>query len=139
MEKILQGIHKAVCYLDDVLITGKDDTDHLAILEKVFDRLYQWGVRLKKTKCEFMKQLVQYLGYVVDAQGLHTYPDKIKAVKETPQPTNQQQSRAFLGLVNYYGKFLSSLSTTTHPKWSWSTVSETAFQTLNSNCHPNQS
>ena len=54
MEKILQSIPKAVCYLDDVLITGKDDSDHLATLEKVFDRLYQWGVRLKKTKSEFM-------------------------------------------------------------------------------------
>ena len=62
-----------------------------------------------------MKQSVQYLGHVVDAQGFHTSPNKIKAIKEAPQPTNQQQLRAFLGLVNYYGKFLSSLSTTTHP------------------------
>ena len=82
MEKILQGIPKAVCYFDDVLITGKDDSDHLAALEKVFDRLYQWGVRLKKTKCEFMKQSVQYLGHVVDAQGLHT-SDKVKGIKTT--------------------------------------------------------
>ena len=50
MEKILQGIPKAVCYLDDVLITGKDDSEHLATLEKVLDRLHQWGLRLKKNK-----------------------------------------------------------------------------------------
>ena len=50
MEKILQGIPKAVCYLDDVLITGKDDSDHLETLEKVFDRLYQWGVRFEENK-----------------------------------------------------------------------------------------
>ena len=50
-EKILQGIPKTVCYLDDVLITGKDDSEHLATLEKVFDRLYQWGLCLKKAKC----------------------------------------------------------------------------------------
>ena len=49
MENILQGIPKAVCYLDDVLITSKDDSDHLASLEKVFDQLYQRGVHLKKT------------------------------------------------------------------------------------------
>ena len=97
------------------------------------------GLRLKKTKCEFMKQSVQYLGYIVDAQGLHTSPDKIKAIKEAPQPKNQQQLRAFLGLVNYYGKFLPSLSTTTNPlnrllqhnsKWIWSKACESAFQTL---------
>lgn len=98
-----------------MLITGKDDSDHQATLEKAFVRLYHWGVRLKKTKCEFMKQSVQYLGHVVDAQGLHMSPDKIKTIKEASQPTNQQQLRAFLGLVNYYGKFLPSLSATTHP------------------------
>ena len=89
MEKILQGIPKAVCYLDDVLITGKDDSEYLATLEKVFDRLYQWGLCLKKTKCKFMQQSVQYLRYTVDAQGLHTSPDKIQAIKEAPQPKNQ--------------------------------------------------
>ena len=86
-----------------------------------------------------MKQSVQYLEHVVDAQGLHTSPNKVKAIKEAPQPTNQQQLRAFLRLVNYYGKFLSSLSATTHPlnqllqnnsKWIWSKACETAFQTL---------
>ena len=74
----------------------------------------------------------------MDAQGLHTSPDKVKAIKEAPRPTNQQQLRAFLGLVNYYGKFLPSLSATTHPlnqllqnnsKWIWSKACETAFQT----------
>ena len=61
-----------------------------------------------------MKESVQYLGCVVDAQGLHAAPDKIRAITDAPSPKNQQQLRAFLGLVNYYGKFLSSLSTTTH-------------------------
>ena len=77
MEKILQGISNTACYLDDVLITGRDDTEHLVTLEKVFERLYQQGLRLKRTKCEFLKESVQYLGYVVDAQGLHTAPDKV--------------------------------------------------------------
>ena len=75
----------------------------------------------------------------MDAQGLHTSPDKVKAIKEAPRPANQQQLRAFLGLVNYYGKFLPSLSVTTHPlnqllqnnsKWRWSKACEAAFQTL---------
>ena len=44
MEKILQGIPNIACYLDDVLITGKNDSEHVATLEKVFERLYQWGL-----------------------------------------------------------------------------------------------
>lgn len=62
MEKILEGISKAICYLDDILITDKDDSDHLLTLEKVFDQLNQWGLHLKK-KCELLKQSVLYLGY----------------------------------------------------------------------------
>ena len=69
----------------------------------------------------------------------HTSPDKVKTIKEAPPPANQQLLRALLGLVNYYGKFLPSLSVTTHPfnqllqnnsKWRWSKACETAFQTL---------
>jgi len=110
-------------------------------LEKVFDRLYQWGLHLKRTKCEFLKESVQYLGYVVDAQGLHTAPDKIYAITDAPSPKTQQQLRAFLGFVNYYGKFLPYLSTTTHPliqllrhsvKWVWSKSCESSFQKLKS-------
>ena len=77
----------------------------------------------------------------MDAQGLHTAPDKIRAITDAPSPKNQQQLRAFLGLVNYYGKFLPSLSTTTHPlnqllrhhvQWSWSDACESSFQKLKS-------
>ena len=115
MEKILQGIPRTACYLDDILITGCDDEEHLNILRKVFDRLHQWGLRLKESKCSFMKSSVKYLGYIVDAEGLHTAPDKIDAITNAPKPKNLHQLRSFLGLVNYYGKFLPSLSTTTHP------------------------
>ena len=114
MEKILQGLPKVVCYLDDVLVTGSSDREHITNLEEVFRRLKERGLRLKKSKCSFMKPSVQYLGYLVD-EGIHTSPEKVSGIVEAPRPANQQQLRAFLGLVNYYGKFLPSLSTTTYP------------------------
>ena len=58
---------------------------------------------------------MQYQGYNVDAQVPHMSLDKIQVIKEAPQPKNQKQLRAFLGLINYYGKLLPTLSTTTHP------------------------
>ena len=139
MEKILQGIPRTACYLDDILITGCDDEEHLNILQKVFDRLHQWGLRLKESKCSFMKSSVKYLGYIIDAEGLHTAPDKIDAITNAPKPKNLHQLRSFLGLVNYYGKFLPSLSTATHPlnqlmqandKWKWSQECDEAFKKL---------
>ena len=139
MEKILQGIPKIACYLDDILITGQDDEEHLTTLQKVFERLHQWGLRLKESKCSFMKNSVNYLGYIVDAEGIHTAPDKIDAIRNAPRPENLHQLRSFLGLVNYYGKFLPSLSTTAHPlnqltqanhKWKWSEDYEIVFTKL---------
>ena len=94
MEKISQGLPKVVCYLDDVLVTGSSDREHITNLE-------ERGLRLKKSKCSFMKPSVQYLGYLVDAKGIHTSPEKVSAIVEAPRPANQQQLRAFLGLVNY--------------------------------------
>ena len=74
----------------------------------------------------------------MDAQGLHTSPNIIQTIKEAPQPKNQQQLRAFLGFVNYYSKFLPTLSTTHllnqllqhNLKWAWSKECQAAFQTL---------
>ena len=139
MEKILQGLPKVVCYLDDVLVTGSSDREHITNLEEVFRRLKERGLRLKKSKCSFMKPSVQYLGYLVDAEGIHTSPEKVSAIVEAPRPANQQQLRAFLGLVNYYGKSLPSLSTTTYPlnsllhkniKWEWTEKCAESFKKL---------
>ena len=105
MEKILQGIPKAVCYLDDVLVTGRDDQEHMETLAEVLKQLNERGLQLKKSKCEFLKPRVEYLGHIVDATGLHTAPNKVKAVVDAPQPQDQKQLRSFLGLVNYYGNF----------------------------------
>ena len=105
MEEILQGIPKTVCYLDDILITGQDDKEHLTTLQKVFERLHQWGLRLKESKCSFMTNSVNYLGYIVDAEGLHTAPDKIDAIRNAPRPENLHQLRSFLGLVKIMRSF----------------------------------
>ena len=100
MEKILQGIPRTAGYLDDILITGCDDKEHLNILGKVFDRLHQWRLHLKESECSFLKSSVKYLGYIIDAEGLHTAPNKIDAITNAPKPKNLHQLRYYLGLVN---------------------------------------
>ena len=70
---------------------------------------------LEKEKSFFLKDQVEYLGHIVDALGVHTTPDKLQAVKEAPTPKNVSQLRSFLGLVNYYQKFIPNLAMMLYP------------------------
>ena len=98
MDKILQGLNGVSCYLDDILVTGKDDTEHLNNLQRVFERLQAYDVQLKRNKCSFMSTSVEYLGYKIDAKGLHTTSQKVEAIQQAPHPKNVQQLRSFLRL-----------------------------------------
>ncbi len=115
MDTILQGIPRVLCYIDDILITGSSEEEHVSHLEEVLKRLQHHGVRLKAAKCAFLQDSVEYLGHTVDQRGLHTTTQKVEAVKLAPTPKNQQKLRSFLGLVHYYGKFIPNLSTLLHP------------------------
>ena len=111
MEKILQGLPMVVVYIDNMLITGRSKEEHLQNLAKVLDRLSEYGLKLKKQKCFFLRDSVEYLGYVIDCDGLHATPAKVEAIVNAPSPKNVTELRSFLGLVNYYGKFIKNLST----------------------------
>ena len=104
MDKILQGLNGVSCYLDDVLVTGKDDTEHLNNLQRVFKRLQAYGVQLKRNKCSFMSTSVEYLDYKIDAKGLHTTPQKVEAIQQAPHPKNVQQLRPCPLLWKIYSK-----------------------------------
>ena len=139
MEKILQGLSGVTVYIDDILVTGRNDREHLDALEKVLQRLSSFGLRLKRKKCFFMQPSVEYLGYIVDKDGLHATTAKIEAIVNAPKPRNVQELRSFLGLVNYYGKFICHLSTLLQPlnhllcknvTWKWSGECQKAFDEL---------
>ena len=74
-----------ICNIDDILVTGKTEAEHLSNLV-VLKRLQEHGVGLKKEKCQFLQDSVEYLGHRVDAQGVHTSETKLKAIVEAPKP-----------------------------------------------------
>ena len=99
-------------------------------------RLQEYGLRLKKEKCS---PSVEYLGYIVDKDGLRTTPAKVEAITSAPEPRLVHELRSFLGLVNYYGKFICHMSTVTQPlnqllckgvPWKWTKRCQQAFQEL---------
>ena len=138
MENILCDIPHVCVHIDDILITGKTETDHLETLDKVLQRLGEAGLKLKRNKCSFMLSSVEYLGHSISAEGLRPTKEKIRAILDAPAPQNVTQLRSFLGLINYYGKFLPNLSNTLSPlyrllqkneKWSWNVAQKNAFLT----------
>ena len=98
-----------MAYLDDILISGATEEEHLITLEVEFDRLDKAGLQGREEQCQFMVSLVTYLGYQIDAEGLHPLEDKVHSVVNAPSPKNVQEP--YLGLLMYYGKFLPDLST----------------------------
>ena len=140
MDFILQGLSGVVCYIDDIMVTGANTEEHLANLGKVFFRLREYGLRLNLDKCRFLEESVEYLGYVINKEGIHTSSTKVQAVIDAPPPTTDLgELRSFLGLVNYYGKFIRNLSELAAPlnqllqktiKWSWTSICQQSFQAL---------
>ena len=137
MDTVLQGIPHVICYIDDILVTGVNNADHLRNLASVLQQLKHYGFRLKKNKCEFLMSSVEYLGHRIDAEGLHAMPSKLQAIVQAPAPKNVQELRSFLGLLNYYGKFIPNLASLIQPlnnllqhkrKWKWTTACNNAFQ-----------
>ncbi|XP_048828016.1 uncharacterized protein K02A2.6-like [Brienomyrus brachyistius] len=137
MDQVLQGLDGVICYLDDILLTGKDTDRHLATLEEVLRRLEVSNLRVKREKCEFMKSSVSYLGHVIDAMGIHPMGEKTDAIQKAAVPKNVTELRSFLALLNYYGKFISNLSTLIQPMtallhkdvvWEWSEKCQSAFE-----------
>ena len=107
MENLLQGIPRVCVYLDDILVTGLTEEEHLANLAQVLTRLETAGMRLKCEKCAFMLGSASYLGHVISKEGLSTGTLKAKAIVDAPDP-----------------KDLSVL----HSFWAWSTTTGNFFQ-----------
>ena len=78
-------------------------------------RLQDTGLKANKEKCEFFRDRVQFCGHEIDREGLHKTQEKIEAVVSGPGPENVSQLRSFVGLVDYYNRFLPNASTVLHP------------------------
>ena len=110
MDSIFQEFDFVFVYLDDVLIASKNRKDHLRHLGLFFDRLEKHGLFLQVSKCQFGVQELEFLGHLVNKEGIKTVPKKVEAIRDYPEPTKAkdpvQALERFLGLYVFYHRFV---------------------------------
>nr|CAD1821362.1 unnamed protein product [Ananas comosus var. bracteatus] len=125
-----------VVYLDDILIYSQSWEEHLAHVKKVFMLLEEHQLRLNPKKCEYGKQSLVYLKFVVGGGELQIDPNKVRAIKEWPRPKNIKEVRSFIGACQYVRKFIRQFYVLTAPlhtltkanqKFEWSSKYEDTF------------
>ena len=139
MNEILGELEGVVGLIDDVLIHGKTKEEHDERLTAVLTRLCKSGLTLGQEKCEFCKTQIKFLGQLVDQSGVRPDPEKVQAIQSMKPPTNIQELRRFLGMINQLSKFCPSLAEKTKPlrdllslknQWLWGSCQDQAFNSL---------
>ena len=141
MNKVLSGIqHKfTLAYLDDIIIYSKTFDEHIEHIKAVFSRLRAAGLKLKMSKCEFLKREVNYLGHLVSASGIKPDPQKVSAIQNLGAPSTVKDVRSFIGMCSYYRRFIPNFAKIAKPlteltkknrRFDWSDQCQTAFETL---------
>ncbi len=129
----------AVIYVDDILVYSSSMEQHLEHLSEVFSRLRAADLRLKPSKCKFLSSKIPYLGHMISSKGVEMEKAKIEAVLNFPRPHNVRSVKSFLGLCNYYRRFVKGFCHITRPlnaltqkdvDFIWSDSCEEAFQSL---------
>lgn len=141
MTQVLEGLVGKICfvYIDDIVIYGQSLNDHLANLDKVLDRLRVNKLKVKPSKCHFLKESINYLGYVISQNGIKMDPQKTEAIRNFIPPTNEKKLKSFLGLAGFYRKYVPNFSIIAQPLhnllkkdvvYEWDSKCQQAFEML---------
>ena len=142
MDGIFQQLPFVFVYLDDILVTSKSKTQHLTHLEQVFQLLANNGLVINKTKCLFGVMELEYLGHLVTTSGILPLNSRIDTIRNFPTPENRPTLQRFLGMINYYHRFLPDIAPKLAPLHAasagrgkaitWTPECQTAFEKVKS-------
>ena len=115
MDQVLCGLPFSYAYLDDILVASKDLDAHLCHLREVFSRLQDHGIQINASKSVLGAASLEFLGHQVDQQGIRPLASKVQVIQEFPQPQTHRELRQFLGLVNFYHRFVPGCASILQP------------------------
>lgn len=143
VDQVLRGLTCCFAYIDDILVFSTSAEDHELHLRQVFTRLRKYGLVVNGSKSEFGVSSLDFLGHRVDSRGISPPTARVEAILQFPRPTTTKKLREFLGLANYYRRFIphcaailqplhALLSGQTKPNASisWTDDAETAFSSI---------
>ncbi|GJR47532.1 putative reverse transcriptase domain-containing protein [Tanacetum coccineum] len=128
-----------IVFIDDILIYSMSIKNHEGHLKLILKLLKGEELYAKFSKCEFWLSKVQFLGHMIDSEGIHVDPAKIESIKDWASPKTPTEIRQFLGLASYYRCFIEGFSKIARPmtkltqksmKFDWGEKAEAAFQLL---------
>lgn len=137
MDNILRGLEDTYCFLDDIIVIGRSLEEGVKKTEALLSRLQEYGIKANAQKSELLKSNLEFLGHRIDDQGIHPTEKLVRAILDAPEPTDVTQLRAYLGLLNFYGRFLPNLASEIYPlhqllrkdkAWYWNKDCSQAFE-----------
>lgn len=142
IDMVLRGLNFCHGYVDDLLIASKNEQEHQQHLEEVFKRLKKYGLSINIAKSKFAESEIEYLGYKVTKNGIQPLEKRVTAVINFKKPDNTAELRRYLGMINFYHRFIENAATVLAPfnKYlankkkkdkqpiNWTTTEEEAFR-----------
>jgi len=142
MNEILRDLinkGKVTVFVDDVLVGTETEEGHDEIVEEILRRLEENSLYIKPEKCIWKVRKIEFLGVVIGPNGIEMEAEKVNGVLSWPQPKNMKDVRKFLGLANYYRRFIKDFARVARPmnmltwkdeKWRWEEAQQKAFDEL---------
>ena len=137
MDMVCRGLDFVFVYLDDILIFSHSSEQHKAHLQQLFKRLQEHGLVVSPAKCKFGVTEIDFLGHHISKEGVKPLTEKVEAIQSFPIPTNVKQMQEYLGMMNFYNRFVPSAAEILQPLYAslqrkekliaWTTGMEAAF------------
>ena len=106
VDQITRGLDFVYAYIDDFLVASATEAEHKEHLKQLFERLSQYGVVINPAKCVFGVEEITFLGYTVNKEGIKPVAERVEAIRNFPKPSITRALRKFLGMVNFYRRFI---------------------------------
>ncbi|KFD65246.1 hypothetical protein M514_00667 [Trichuris suis] len=124
MDMVFQGLPRVFVYIDDILMFSSTAQQHRADLAAVLERLRRYHLTIRPDKCIFGQTRIEFLGFELSGAGLRPLPDKVRDLLQLPPPTSVAECRRFIGMVNYYHRFIPRLASALLPLYQLANLSK---------------